>query len=79
MEIVTVNSDNKDSTYVATSLLFNNIRSMALVKLCNWELVESYTNNDEQHFITKYSNGKMWIKAVSVEQHHIYTFGPENA
>jgi hypothetical protein len=77
MKTVTVNSNNKDDAYVATVLLFNNIQQMANHKIGKWELVESFTSVDQEIFETKYSNGKMWIKAVSIEGEHTYSFGSE--
>lgn len=77
MKTVTVNSNNKDDAYVATVLLFNNVQKMSLEKIGGWCVKQGYTSNTEQHFITEYTNGKMWIKAVSIEGEHTYSFGAE--
>ncbi|AUR95830.1 hypothetical protein NVP1213O_54 [Vibrio phage 1.213.O._10N.222.54.F10] len=77
MKTVTVNSDNKDDAYVATVLMFNQVAIMARNKIGGWSLSESYTSFEDKHYITEYTNGKMWINATSVEEKHIYTFGAE--
>lgn len=77
MKTVTVNSENKDDAYIATVLLFQNVQSMSAAKVGSWRLGEVYTNNNDQHFITEYTNGRMRIRAESVEGNHTYTFGPE--
>jgi hypothetical protein len=77
MKTVTVSNDNKDDAYTATVLLFNQIKQMSLANVGGWGLGEVYTNVKELHFITEYTNGKVWIKAVSIEGHHAYSFGAE--
>ena len=77
MKTVTVNSDNKDDAYVATALMFNQVAIMARNKIGGWSLGESYTSVEDKHYITEYTNGKMWINATSVKEKHIYTFGSE--
>lgn len=79
MKTVTVSSDNKDDAYVATVLLFNNVQKMSLSMIGGWNLGEVYTNNEEKHFITSYTNGLMWIKAESIDGNHTYSFGSEEA
>lgn len=78
MKTEAVNSKNKDTAYIATVLLFQNVSQMCNAKISGWELVESHTDVSEKHFITKYSNGKMWIKAVSDNECHTYSFGAES-
>lgn len=75
MKTVVVKSTNKDEAYVATVLLFNNIQMMAANNVGSWELVESYTDCENCEFITKYSNGKMWINAYTIDNNHEYSFG----
>ena len=77
MKTVTVNSNNKDEAYITTELLFDNVTRMNFEKIGGWCVKQGYTNNTEQHFITEYTNGKMWIKAVSIEGEHTYSFGAE--
>ena len=77
MKTVTVSSDNKDDAYTATVLLFNQVKQMSVAKIGGWSLGQVYTSNSEQHFITEYTNGKMWVKAVSIEGNHTYSFGAE--
>lgn len=77
METVVVTSDNKDDAYVATVLLFNNVKQMSLHKIGGWCLDEVYTNTEENHFITSYTNGKMWIRAESNGDFHTYSFGEQ--
>ena len=76
---VTVNSNNKDDAYVATVLLFNNIQIMCNAMLDGWTLKETYTDTSRGEYITAYTNGKMFIRAISVGSHHTYTFGPEES
>ncbi|AUS01720.1 hypothetical protein NVP1291O_06 [Vibrio phage 1.291.O._10N.286.55.F6] len=78
METVTVTSNNKDDAYTSTVLLFNNVKQMAMHNIGRWELVESFTSADQEIFETKYSNGKMWIKAYSIFGNHKYSFGAES-
>jgi len=40
-------------------------------------LASVYTNNTDQHFITSYTNGKIWVRAESVNGIHTYSFGEE--
>lgn len=75
MKTQTVSSDNKDAAYIATVTLFNHVSVMALNKICGWELESSYTNDSDKHFITRYTNGKIFIKAESVGDNHTYTLG----
>lgn len=75
MKEVTVTSDNRDELYQTTVFLFNNVRQMCLRNVAGWELEESFTDVYRQHFITKYTNGKMWIRAESVGDNHIYSYG----
>lgn len=70
-----VSSENKDTAYAATVLLFNNIRQMALHKIGGWELYEAMTDSKRSHYITEYRNGKMFVRAVSYGDSHIYSFG----
>ena len=77
MKTVTVNSDNKDDAYTATVLLFNQVKQMSAANIGGWTLGEVYTNNTDRHFITSYTNGKLWVKAVSIEGNHTYSFGVE--
>lgn len=70
-----VSSENKDTAYTATVLLFNNVRQMAMHKIGGWELHEAMTDNERSHYITEYRNGKMFVRAVSYGNSHIYTFG----
>lgn len=72
---VKVNSDNKNETYVATVLLFNNVRQMAMHKIGGWALAESVTDNEGNYFISVYKNGKMHVTAESHGDHHAYSFG----
>lgn len=68
-----VTSANKDTAYVATVILFNNIALMAHKKIGGWKLVQSCTSGDIK--ATEYTNGKMFVKAVSLGDEHTYTFG----
>ena len=77
MNNVIVNSINKDDTYTATVLLFNNVQQMAIHKIGGGKLVEAFTSVDQEEYSTKYSNGKMWIKADSICDNHTYSFGKE--
>ena len=77
MKTVIVKSDEKNDAYVATVLLFNQIRIMAQAKLGGWELTRTYTNVDRSEFVTRYSNGKMFIMAESIGDYHTYSFGKE--
>jgi hypothetical protein len=77
MKTVTTTSDNKDDAYVATVLLFNQVKQMSAANIGNWQLGEVYTNNTDRHFITSYTNGKLWVKAVSIDGNHTYSFGAE--
>lgn len=77
MKTVTVNSNNKDDAYTATVILFNQAQQMSAANVGGWSLGEVYTSITEQHFITEYTNGKMWVKAVSIEGNHTYSFGDE--
>ena len=77
MKTVSVSSENKDELYQTAVLLFNNIKSMAMAKIAGWELTESVTDNTNKYFLTKYSNGKMWIMAVSSKDSHLYSYGQE--
>ncbi|EJG0960996.1 hypothetical protein C4G95_RS18340 [Vibrio parahaemolyticus] len=70
-----VSSENKDTAYAATVLLFNNIRQMAMHKIGSWELYEAMTDSTNRHYITEYRNGKMFVRAVSYGDSHVYTFG----
>ncbi|EIO4560642.1 hypothetical protein LQM11_001198 [Vibrio parahaemolyticus] len=70
-----VSSENKDAAYAATVLLFNNVSQMALHKIGNWELYETMTDSTNRHYITEYRNGKMFVRAVSYGDSHVYTFG----
>lgn len=79
MKTVIVSSDNKDDAYTATVLLFNQVKQMNSAGVGGWSLGEVYTSNTEQHFITEYTNGKMWVKAVSIKGNHTYTFGLEES
>lgn len=78
MKTVTVNNDNKDELYQTTVLLFQNIGQMCSVNIGGWKLVESFTSVDQEIFETKYSNGKMWIKAYSICGNHKYSYGAES-
>ena len=78
MELVKVSCDIKDSAYIATVLLFNQVGQMCHESnLLGWELKSSYTSVVDEHFITEYTNGKMWVKAVSVNGKHTYSIGEE--
>ena len=77
MKSVKVTSDNKDELYQTTVLLFSNIRQMCSNNIGGWVLVESFTSVDSEIFETKYSNGKMWIKAYSICGNHTYSYGSE--
>ncbi|HBH7874742.1 hypothetical protein HJ024_00530 [Vibrio parahaemolyticus] len=70
-----VSSENKDTAYTATVLFFNSVARMALEKVGGWELYETLTDNERSHYITEYRNGKMFVRAVSYGNSHIYTFG----
>ncbi|EXJ28748.1 hypothetical protein [Vibrio parahaemolyticus] len=70
-----VSSENKDTAYTATQLLFDNVRLMALEKVGGWELYEAMTDSKRSHYITEYRNGKMFVRAVSYGDSHIYSFG----
>lgn len=70
-----VSSENKDTAYTATQLLFYNVRLMALEKVGNWELCETMTDSTNGHYITEYRDGKMFVRAVSYGNSHIYSFG----
>ena len=75
MKTVTVNSNNKDDAYTATVHYFTAVQSLSRNNIDGWTLGEVYTSNIDQHFITTYTNGKMWVKAVSIEGEHTYSFG----
>tara|TARA_R110002012_G_scaffold249637_1_gene427251 strand:+ start:1089 stop:1337 length:249 start_codon:yes stop_codon:yes gene_type:complete len=75
MKTVTVTSNNKDDAYTATVLFFKQVAQMSAAKIGNWSLAECYTNNSDQHFITEYTNGKIFVKAVSVNGEHTYSLG----
>ncbi len=77
MKAVTVNSSNKDDLYQTTVLLFNNIGQMCSNNIGGWVLVESFTSVDSEIFETKYSNGKMWIRAYSICGNHTYSYGEQ--
>jgi hypothetical protein len=77
MKTVTVNSYNKDDLYQSTVLLFDAIRVMAVNKVGKWEVSESFTDSANKQFKTKYTNGKMWMKAVSSGEYHTYSYGAE--
>ena len=77
MKAVTVTSNKKDELYQTTVILFNNIRQMCLANIGEWTLGEVYTSVTEQHFITEYTNGKMWIKAESIKGNHTYSYGEQ--
>ncbi|EHV5556828.1 hypothetical protein K0W35_003508 [Vibrio parahaemolyticus] len=70
-----VSSENKDTAYTATQLLFDNVRLMALEKVGGWELHETLTDSTNRHYITEYRDGKMFVRAVSYGDSHIYSFG----
>ncbi|EQB7930169.1 hypothetical protein ACYUFO_003499 [Vibrio parahaemolyticus] len=70
-----VSSENKDTAYAATVLFFNSVASMALQKVGGWELYETMTDDKRSHHITEYRNGKMFVRAVSYGDSHIYSFG----
>ncbi len=70
-----VSSENKDTAYTATLLLFYNVRIMALEKVGGWELHKSITDIHRNYYVTEYRNGKFFIRCVSHGNSHIYTFG----
>lgn len=70
-----VDSENKDVAYIATVLLFNNVKQMAQRKVGGWKLYSNHTDIANKHYITEYRNGKMFIRAVSYGDAHIYSFG----
>ena len=77
MKTVTVNSDNKDDAYVATVHFFIAAQHLSRAKLNGWVVKQSYTSVTDKHYITEYTNGKMWVKAVSINDNHTYSFGVE--
>ena len=70
-----VSSENKDTAYIATVLLFNQVQIMAMEEVGGWELESTITDTTNNHYQTKYNNGKMWIMATSQGDNHIYSFG----
>lgn len=72
---VKVSTNDKNETYVATVLLFNNVRQMAMHNIGGWELAESITDNKGSYFVSVYTNGKMYVTAESHGDHHVYSFG----
>ncbi|EPW4494034.1 hypothetical protein ACWLPO_004069 [Vibrio parahaemolyticus] len=70
-----VTSENQDTAYTATVLFFNSVARMALQKVGDWELYEAMTDDKRSHYITEYRNGKMFVRAVSYRDSHIYSFG----
>ncbi|EMK3412203.1 hypothetical protein V8068_001162 [Vibrio parahaemolyticus] len=74
-DIIEVSSEKKDATYVATVLLFDSVKQMAIHKIGSWELYEAMTDDKRSHYITEYRNGKMFVRAVSYGDSHIYSFG----
>lgn len=75
MERHEVTSEQKDTAYIATVLLFNNVKQMALNKIGGWVLHEAVTDNHRNHYVTEYRNGKMFVRAVSFGSSHVYSFG----
>ncbi len=78
MKTVTVNSKCNDELYQTTVLLFNSIRQMSMREVGGWTLTETFTDSTNKQFKTKYTNGKMWIKAVSSGTYHTYSYGVED-
>lgn len=78
MKTVTVNSDNKDDAYVATIHYFTAVQQMSHDKVGGWCIKQCYTSVTDDHYVTEYTNGKVWIKAVSIEGNHTYCFGVED-
>ena len=70
-----VTSEDKDTAYIATVLLFNNVKQMAMHKIGGWELYKTSTNTTDYAYVTEYRNGKMYVRATSCGDNHIYTFG----
>ncbi|MFZ3398540.1 hypothetical protein LCS82_13930 [Vibrio harveyi] len=70
-----VTSEKKDTAYIATQNLFYNVRLMALEKVGGWELHEAMTDSERSYYITEYRDGKMFVRAVSRGDSHIYSFG----
>ena len=70
-------SENKTDAYIAAVLLFNQVKLMSHSKIGGWFLRYVYTSNSDQHFITEYSNGKLRVKAESIEGNHTYTIQEE--
>lgn len=46
-------------------------------KIGGWGLEDSMTDTENEHYITKYTNGKMWVKAESHRGTHSYSYGQE--
>ena len=77
MEMVKVTSSNRNDAYTATLYFFESVKQLSLANINGWNLGEVYTSNSEQHFITTYTNGQMWVRAESIKGVHTYSFGVE--
>ncbi|MCG9699671.1 hypothetical protein L1D19_05930 [Vibrio natriegens] len=72
-----VTSDNKNALYFIVSDFFYSVCVNVEKGLGNWKIDGSYTNHRDKHFLKIYTNGKMWIKAESIDGRHTYSFGDE--
>ena len=61
--------DKKD-TYAMLVLFFQSVQQMANNKIGGWGIEYGFTDNTNQEFITAYSNGKLSVRAHSVDGDH---------
>ena len=76
MEKQSISSDSGNPLYEVIAALFVTVQQLSNNGLCGWVFDGSYTNHQDEHFVTIYTNGKVSIKAESVDGVHTYTYGP---